>query len=115
MANIEIRGIDRLEAHLKNNTTMQDVKRVIRTNGAQLQQKMMRKADFTRGYQTGTTKRSITCLIKDSGMTAEVGPATEYSPYLEKGTRFMSAQPFVEPALNEQLPKFKSDMQKLVK
>ena len=35
--------------------------------------------------------------------------------YLEYGTRFMDAQPFVQPALEEQLPKFKSDMKKLVR
>lgn len=35
--------------------------------------------------------------------------------YLEYGTRFMDAQPFVQPALEEQSAKFKSDMQKLVR
>lgn len=113
MANIEIKGLDKIQAHLKKNATLNDVKRVVRHNGAQLQQKMMQKADFTKGYQTGTTKRSITCIIRDGGMTAEIGPATNYSPYLEYGTRFMEAQPFVEPSLNEQLPKFRSDMKKL--
>ena len=48
-------------------------------------------------------------------MTAESGPTTEYSPYLEYGTRFMSKQPFVKPALEEQEKKFNADMQKLVK
>lgn len=35
--------------------------------------------------------------------------------YLEYGTRFMDAQPFVRPALEEQASKFKRDMQKLVR
>jgi HK97 gp10 family phage protein len=75
---------------------------------------MQQKADFKKGYQTGTTKRSIALEIKDSGMTAEVEPGTEYSPYLEYGTRFMDAQSFVRPAYNEQKAIFKADMQKLV-
>lgn len=112
---IKIEGLDELQKKLKDNVTLNDVKRVVQHNGAQLQTKMQAKADFKGGYATGQTKRSIGLEIKDSGMAAEVGPETEYSPYVEYGTRFMSAQPFVRPALNEQKEKFKSDMQKLMK
>lgn len=76
---------------------------------------MQGKADFEKGYQTGETKRSIGLEFENSGFTASVGPETEYSPYLEYGTRFMQAQPFIKPAYNEQKEKFKRDMQKLVK
>ena len=76
---------------------------------------MQSKADFKKGYQTGTTKRSIGLEIKDGGLTAESSPETEYAPYVEYGTRFMEAQPFVRPALEEQATQFKSDMQKLVR
>lgn len=119
---IKVEGLDKLQKNLKDACTMDDVKRVIRHNGAELQSKMMKKADFKGHYEgnrfvppTGTTKRSISLDVKDSGLTAEVGATTHYAPYLEYGTRFMSAQPFVKPALDEQVPKFKSDMQKLVK
>lgn len=115
MAKIKIDGLEELEKKLKANVTLDDVKRVVRQNGAELQKKMQSKADFKMGYQTGTTKRSIGLEIKDSGMTAEVAPETEYSPYLEYGTRFMDAQPFVRPALEDQTGQFKSDMQKLVR
>ncbi len=115
MPKIEVVGLDKLQKALKTNVTMDDVKKVVRHNGQQLQVKMQSKADFTRGYATGTTKRSIGLDYKDSGFTAEVEPTTEYSPYLEYGTRFMDAQPFVRPAFDEQKDKFKSDMQKLVR
>lgn len=115
MARIKIDGLKELEKKLKANVTLNDVKRVVRQNGAELQKKMQSKADFTKGYQTGTTKRSIGLEIKDDGLTAESAPETEYSPYLEYGTRFMEAQPFVRPALEEQAQQFKSDMQKLVR
>lgn len=115
MAKIEVVGLDKLEKRLKANATMNDVKKVVRTNGAQLQRKMVSNADFTRGYATGTTKRSIGLEMTDGGFTAEVRPETEYSPYLEYGTRFMDAQPFVRPALNEQKKQFFSDMKKLVR
>ena len=115
MAKITVKGLEELEKKLKDSATMNDVKRVVRQNGAELQKKMQSKADFKKGYQTGTTKRSIGLEIKDSGLTAESGPETEYSPYLEYGTRFMAAQPFVRPALEEQAEQFKSDLQKLMR
>lgn len=115
MGSIKIEGLDKLQKALKENVTMDDVKRVVRHHGAGLQQTMMNKADFKKGYQTGATKRSITLEIRDSGFTAEVQPNTHYSPYLEYGTRKMEAQPFVRPALDKQKPKFINDMQKLVK
>lgn len=115
MSGIKIVGLEQLEKKLKNNVTLNDVKRVVRKNGSDLQRGIQRNADFKKGYQTGTTKRSVDLEISNGGMTAASGPTTEYSPYLEYGTRFMAAQPFVKPALEEQQRKFKSDMQKLVK
>lgn len=115
MPKIKIDGLEELEKKLKANVTLNDVKRVVSQNGAELQNKMQANADFKKGYQTGTTKRSIGLEIKDSGLTAEVAPETEYSPYLEYGTRFMEAQPFVRPSLEEQAEQFKSDMRKLVR
>lgn len=115
MAKITVRGLDRLAKALKDNVSMDDVKRVVRHHGSELQERMQNKADFTQGYQTGTTKRSVGLEIENNGFTASVGPETEYSPYLEYGTRYMEAQPFVKPALNEQKAKFKQDMQKLMR
>lgn len=127
MAKIKIEGLDKLEKQLKKNVTLNDVKRVVRKNGAELQAKIQREADFKGHFEwergkgmvfkepTGDTKRSVGLEITDAGMTAESGPTTDYSPYLELGTRFMDAQPFVKPALDEQEPKFKADMRKLVK
>lgn len=115
MASIKVEGLEKLQKALKDNVTMDDVKKVVRHHGSQLQKRMQDKADFKKGYQTGATKRSIGLEITEGGFQAEVEPKTEYSPYLEYGTRFMEAQPFVKPALDEQKALFKSDMQKLVK
>lgn len=112
---LRVVGLEKLINVLKENVTMDDVKRVVRTNGAQLNQNMVSKADFAKGYQTGATKRSIHLEITEGGFTAEVGPETDYSGYVEYGTRFMEAQPFIRPALDEQASKFKSDMRKLVR
>ena len=115
MASIKVTGLKELQKALKDNVDLDDVKRVVRHHGSKMQQRMKDKADFKMGYQTGTTKRSIELDFEDQGFTATVEPTTDYSPYLEYGTRFMDAQPFVKPAWNEQKELFKRDMQKLVK
>ena len=115
MGVIRIEGLEELQKKLKKNANMDDVKKVVRQNGSQLQQKIQKKADFKKGYQTGATKQSVRLEISGDGLTAESGATTEYAEYLEFGTRFMDAQPFVKPALEEQSKKFESDLQKLVK
>ena len=112
---LRVDGLKELQKALKDNVTMDDVKKVVRQNGSELQRKTQDNADFKKGYATGETKRSIGLEFKDSGFTAEVEPKTEYAPYLEYGTRFMEAQPFVKPAYDDQVQQFKKDMQRLVK
>ena len=115
MAKMKVTGLKELQKALKDNVTMDDVKKVVRQNGSELQRKTQENADFTKGYATGQTKRSIGLEITDGGFAAEVEPKTEYSPYLEYGTRFMDAQPFVKPAYDEQVQQFKNDMKRLVR
>lgn len=127
MPKIKIDGLDKLQKALKDSMSLDDVKDAVRKNGSQLQKKVQKNANFHGHYEwvagkgkvfkkpTGQTKRSIGLEIKDAGFAAEVEPTTDYSPYLEYGTRFMEAQPFVGPAFDEQSAKFKKDMQRLVK
>lgn len=126
MGIIKIEGLDELQKKLKRNANMNDVKRVVRQNGSELQRKIQKKADFKGHYEwekgsgkvfkkpTGTTKRSVGLEIKDGGLTADAGPTTDYAEYLEFGTRFMEAQPFVQPAFDEQKKQFIKDLKKLV-
>ena len=112
---IKFEGIDELEKALKENVTMEDVKKVVKHNGQQLHEKIVKNADFKKGYQTGATKESIALEIQDGGMTAESGAKMDYDPYVEYGTRFMDAQPYVKPAFDAQLPLFKNDINRLMK
>ncbi|MEN2467945.1 HK97-gp10 family putative phage morphogenesis protein [Ornithinibacillus sp. JPR2-1] len=112
---LQFKGVVELADKLKRNASLNDVKNVIKMNGSEMQRSMVRKASFVKGYQTGTTKRSIKLIIKDNGFTAHVAPGTHYSYFLEKGTRYMDAQPFVGPAYYPQKEKFKRDMKRLMK
>lgn len=121
MAKIKVVGMEKLQKKLKQNVQMEDVKRQIRKHGAQMQEKAQQNAPVGTpestgipGYIGGTLKRSIGIGITDGGMSAEVEPTAEYAPYVELGTRFMEAQPYLKPAFDEQKEKFKKDMKKLV-
>lgn len=112
---IKFEGLEELKKGLAKRIELDDVKRVVKHNGAGLQQKAQDNADFTKGYATGTTKRSIGLALKDNGLTSAVSPGTEYAPYLEFGTRFMEAQPYLKPAWEVQKELFQRDMSNLVK
>lgn len=54
--------------------------------------------------RTGNLRRSIHSQLADSrpeSASAKVGTNVEYSPYVEYGTRRMSARPYLRPALDE--------------
>ena len=111
MSSIKVTGIDELQMKLKKNVQMSDVKKVVRKNGSDMQKKAQKNAPI----DTGTLQRSITLEMRDSGKTAEVEPTVDYGAYVELGTRFMTAQPYLKPAFNEQKEKFKQDMKKLAR
>lgn len=111
MAGIKFEGISKLDKGLKKRMDLNAVKTVVRKNGADMQAKSQRNAPV----DTGTLKRGIGLDVSDNGMTATVEPTAEYAPYVELGTRFMEAQPYLKPAFDEQKEKFKKDMAKLTK
>ncbi len=127
MSGIKVNGLDQLNAKLRKNMDLNVVKTVVKKNGADLQKKAQKKAEFRGHYEwvkgrglvfvnpTGELKRSISLTIKDGGLTAVSGPTKDYGEYVEYGTRFMDAQPFMKPALDEQKRIFKSDLEKVMK
>lgn len=112
---LEWRGDDKLIKGLSEKIQLDLAKKIVKTNGAELDKRMKARAVFTRGFSTGQTRRSISTNLSDGGLTSTTKPNTDYAPYLEYGTRFMSAQPFVRPAWAVQKELFKQDMDRLVK
>lgn len=122
MAGVRIDGFDKLEAKLKQNMDLGAVRTVVRKNGADLQTKAQKNAPVGTpqstgipGYVGGTLKRSVELDITDGGLTAEVEPTADYAAYVEYGTRFMEAQPYLKPAYDEQKKKFVKDLNELVR
>ena len=114
-------GVSGLESKLKKNATMNDVKDVIKMNTVELQKEAMRRAKFEGHFDgdvwmspTGFTKRSIEFWLNQDGMSSKTGPQSEYAAYLEYGTRFMDAQPFMRPAFRKIKKQFQKDIKRLV-
>lgn len=118
---LEIKGANELLAKLRKGAKYEDVKNAVKLNGTELNTKMHRNASFKGHYRgnkfikpTGTTKRSINLAITDGGLAATVAPTTDYSQYLEYGTRFMDSQPFISPSYHSQKPIFLKDLMRLM-
>lgn len=113
---IRLVGMDVLQAKLKGNANMDDVKRIVKHNGAVLTQTMKRQTtkSYVKGYSTGDTAGSINLEMTDAGLTARVSPTTNYSPYVEWGTRHMEAEPIVQPSLAIVGPKFLRDIERII-
>jgi HK97 gp10 family phage protein len=69
-------------------------------------------AKKTVAVDTGATKNSITADI--DGLHAEIGPTTNYAPYLEYGTARMAPRPFMGPAADKRVPIMNRAVDKLI-
>lgn len=111
MKYVQINGVGALQKALRSKATMKDVRNVVKVNTSEMNREAARLVPVDTGY----LKRSLTLTLMNSGLTGSVKPYADYAPYLEYGTRFMSAQPYMRPAFNKQKIKFISDLNRLMK
>lgn len=108
---MKIKGTDALIGALKKSANLDDVKNVLKMNGAEMQAKAQRKAPV----DTGALKRFVVLYVYDDGLKVVVKSLIDYAPYQEYGTRFMTGTPHIRPAFLEQKIKFLNDMKRLMK
>lgn len=108
---VRLEGFEELQARLKENVKLEDVKVVVSYHGSQMQQ----TAQIVCPRRTRDLARSITLELSNGGMAAEVAPHMNYAGYVEWGTRYMAAQPYIRPAFMQQSARFKADLAKLMK
>lgn len=111
MPKVKIVGMEKLQKKLRKNVGMEEVKNTVRKHGSQLEVKAQRNAPI----DTGNLRRSVGLEIRGNGLTAESEATAEYAGYVEYGTRYMKAQPYMRPAFEEQKAKFRNDMKKLTR
>lgn len=111
---VKLEGFEEFKAKLKKNVKLEDVKTVVQYHGAEMQTTAQKVCPVARVHG-GTLRDSITLELTDGGFTAEVAPHTNYADYVEYGTRFMPAQPYMRPAFIQESARFKKDLKKLTK
>lgn len=120
LVDVKIEGLQALISDLDaRKYSSKQVRNVVMKNGANLQEdaqkRMTKTVAYVKGYSKGTTRRSTTLSISDDGMTATVAPHSEYFPFVEYGTRFMEAEPTLNPAFQKIKQQFYKDVIGLVK
>lgn len=120
LVDVKIEGLQALISDLDaRKYTGKQIRNVVMKNGANLQEdaqkRMTKTVAYVKGYSKGTTRRSTTLSISDDGMTATVAPHTEYFSYVEYGTRYMEAEPTLNPAFQKIKQQFYKDVIGLVK
>lgn len=114
-----VTGLEDLTATLKDNVTLDDVKRIVKHNGERLVRKMVRQTTeaYVKGYSHGDTAGSINKapILEDNGLTAVVKAQTAYVEYVEGGTRYMNAEPIVLPSLDVVGRQFLNDLKRVSK
>ena len=108
---IKLVGVEAIQGKLRKNATLNDVKRVVLTNGAELTRNSQRLAPVDTGKLAG----SINLSLEDGGLTAVTRDGVNYGIYNDLGTRFMAGNGFMTSSFNLQATKFKRDMEMLVK
>lgn len=98
-----------LEKFMNPELALKAVEKVVYYHTADMEKRAMRKVP----YKTGHLKRSIGLEVSAADLKGTVGASAEYAGYVEKGTRFMSPRPYLEPALNEVRPGFIEDMERI--
>ncbi|MDT2914127.1 HK97 gp10 family phage protein [Lactococcus lactis] len=110
-SSLSIKGIDQLVKHLDKAASLNDVQQVVKSNTSKMTANMQNLVPV----DTGNMKRSIKMEITDGGFSGQAGPHTDYSAYVEYGTRFQTAQPFVKPSFDVQKGVFIKDLERLLK
>ena len=113
--NVKLNGMEEFVKALKPNVTKDDVRRIVKVNGDRLNKYMKEQTThaYVKGYSIGDTASSINTEVRDGGMTVAVGATMNYNPYTEYGTRYMSAEPILDPSLERVRPQFLGDLNKV--
>lgn len=122
---MEIQGLEELQRDIeKLLKTKNEMRKVVKKNGAELQKNAMSYARdtasggvFSKGYSTGHTRRNLQqngVRLTDDGLTATISSTTDYAAYLEYGTRYMEAEPYMKPAYEKQKRVFEEEIENAV-
>ncbi|WP_294731082.1 HK97-gp10 family putative phage morphogenesis protein [uncultured Faecalibaculum sp.] len=104
----DVKGLNKLQKKLLKAADKSKIRDTVERNTTELQEKAMRKVPVDTGHLQG----SIGFTTSKDGMTGTVRAQADYSQYVELGTRYMQAQPYMKPAFDSQKDIFIKDLKK---
>lgn len=111
MASINITASRMFTHRMSRRQAKRRLRKAIMVNGQMMY-------NYTQRYvpvRTGLLRRSLTLVYEDGGLTARVYTTMYYSDFVESGTRFMSAQPYMAPAFRRASASLLRDVRAMVK
>lgn len=105
---VELKGVDEFVKKLEKTKRLEGVQKVVKKHAASVQKHAMQHAPVDTGF---LKQHIMPPVLTDRGLTAEITSTAEYSAYLEYGTRFMKAQPYMRPALEAVNSAFMKELQ----
>lgn len=113
MASLQFQGLNELITYFKKAPKLMqtDMTKIVKHCGSLCHREEQR----TVPVDTGFLKRSIIIGMKDLGLTAVIQPTANYASYVEYGTRYMDAQPYVRPSYEKATQEFVKRCNELVK
>ena len=128
MSDIKIEGIERFQKKLKKNVSLDAVKKVVKHYGDKMDVDAKKNAEHFKGHYgwskdkgygfikpSGNLKQGIISDPKRDGLEYQTESTVNYAGYVECGTRFMDAQPYLKPAFKDAAKGMKRDLKRLEK
>jgi len=89
-----------------NNQFDDKIKTVVQIAARNIEKDAKQRMTDWPAVDTGATRNSIFVDPGTPSFSQKIGPTTEYAPFIEFGTRYMSARPYMIPALEKEAPRF---------
>ncbi|MCG2138256.1 hypothetical protein BUY68_02895 [Staphylococcus epidermidis] len=114
---MKIDGIDELISNLRiaHDEIEDDADEILSKNAAEFHADTDAKTKqvFVKGYSTGNLARMIK-HANTGHLEYEITSKAGYSGFLEYGTRYMNAEPFMHPVYEEFITKVRADFERLL-
>jgi len=114
---VRIEGLEDIKFKLKSFTpeVNEAIEKEIKISAINIQ----REAKKICPWRSNRLRSSIAIQLLGSGgriNAAEIGSYhVEYAPYVEFGTRYMKAEPYLRPAYDAEIPKYKANVAKILR
>tara|TARA_Y100001951_G_C11168871_1_gene199093 strand:- start:234 stop:593 length:360 start_codon:yes stop_codon:yes gene_type:complete len=107
MAALEMNMTVTVDIEKLSNRNLDDrIKKVVQIAARNIEKDAKQRMTDWPAVDTGATRNSIFVDPGTPSFSHRIGPTTEYAPFIEFGTRYMSARPYMIPALEKEAPRF---------